>query len=256
MTHGLWLSAAGMQVNEYRQALAANNMANVDTVGFKRNLALVHVRRVEALANPAASPFSNRRLDALSGGLGVKPTYTSFAQGALERTGRDLDAALDGEGFFTVSDGSEVKYTRDGRFAINAAQELVMAAGDGRHRVLDANGAPIVLGDASQGPVRLGEDGTVFQGTTAVAKLGLVTFDDTTALRKSGASLFENVGQAKAAPATARVKGQQVERSTVDPVTALTSMIEVSRAYELNARMITLQDETLGYAVSRVGRIG
>lgn len=256
MTHGLWLSAGGLQMNEYRQALAANNMANVDTVGFKRDLALVHERRVEALDNPAAAPFSNARLDALSGGLGVKPTYTSFEQGALEQTGRDLDAALDGEGFFTVSDGAQVKYTRDGRFATNDANELVLVAGGGRHRLLDANGGSIVLGDAAQGPVRIGEDGTLFQGTAALAKLGVVTFDDTTSLRKSGEGLYENVGGAAELPSAARVKGQYVERSTVDPVMALTSMIEVSRAYELNARMITLQDETLGYAVNRVGRIG
>ena len=255
MTYGLWSSAGGLQVNEYRQSLAANNMANVDTVGFKHDLAVIHERRVESAADVMQAPYAHKLLDGLSGGVWVRPTYTSFDQGALEETGRGLDVALLGDGFFTVAEGDEVRYTRDGRFVPNGEGELVMVAGDGRCRVLDAGGSPVMI-DPALGEVHVGNDGTVYQGETAVARLGVVDFDDHTMLRKVGKSVFENVGAADPVPATPDVKGGYVERSTVDPVAGLINMIEVTRAYELNARMISLQDDTLGQAVTRIGRIG
>lgn len=255
MTYGLWLSAGGLQVNEYRQALAANNMANVDTVGFKRDLAVIHERLTASAEDVSQTPYADRLYDALSGGVWTRPTYTSFEQGAFDETGGALDAAINGDGFFTVSAGGDAKYTRDGRFVANATGELVMSAGDGKYHVLDAAGAPIVL-DPAAGEPTIATDGTVYQDGNAIAKLGVVSFDDTTTLRKAGEGVFENVGDASPTESKALVLGGYVERSTVDPVGALAGMIEVSRAYELNARMISLQDETLGQAVSRVGRIG
>lgn len=255
MTYGLWLSAGGLQVNEYRQSLAANNMANVDTTGFKHDLAVIHERRIQSAAGTADGSFAHPLLDGLSGGAWVRPTYTSFAQGALEETGRALDAALVGKGFFTVADGDKTCYTRDGRFVTNNVGELVLAAGDGKFRVLDAGGAPVQI-DPALGEVHIGDEGTVSQAGTVVARLGLADFDDPADLRKIGNSVFANVGGAEPAAVTPQVKGGFVERSTVNPISALTNMIEVTRAYELNARMISLQDETLGQAVTRIGNIG
>jgi flagellar basal body rod protein FlgG len=255
MSYGLWLSAGGLQVNEYRQAILANNMANVETVGFKRDFALLHERPVEAAAQPAKYGFSQSMLNSLGGGVWTRPTYTSFAQGELESTGRDLDAAIIGEGFFTVSDGDKVRFTRDGRFTTNAANELVLSAGDGQYRVLDDSGAPVVL-EPGGGKVTIGRDGTVQQGGEPIARLGVVTFADPTQLRKIGSSLIENAGNQPPQSATPVVESGHVERSTVNPIETLTSMIEASRAYELNARMISLQDATIGEAVNRVGRIG
>ncbi|HRX87738.1 MAG TPA: flagellar hook-basal body protein [Phycisphaerae bacterium] len=254
MTYGLWLSAGGMQVNEYRQSIMANNLANVDTVGFKHNLAVIHERRMESAANPADQPYSNAMLDKLSGGMWVKPTYTSFNQGALEETGRALDLALEGNGFFTVSDGQDVRYTRDGRLLVDQDGTLRSVVGEGRYRVLDAAGQPIVL-DRTLGAPVVGKDGAVMQGNAKVAQLGLVDFADHDALRKTGAGMFQNAGTQAAERATPMVHAGHVERSTMDPITGMVDMIEVSRAYQLNAQMVSLQDTTLGEAVSRVGRI-
>jgi flagellar basal-body rod protein FlgG len=254
MTHGLWLSAGGLQINEYRQSLAANNMANVDTVGFKNDLALIHQRRIESTIDGRQQPYSNPMLDALSGGTWVRPTHTSFAQGTLEETGDSLDAAIFGDGFFTVSDGAKQMYTRDGRFTRNIDGELVLAAGDGRYRVLDRSGSPIFI-NPTLGEVNISPSGTITQNGAQVAQLGIVDFEDRAALRKVGTNVFENVGDTRPSPATPKVQGGYVERSTVNPIDALTNMIEVTRAYELNARMISLQDDTLGQAVTRVGRL-
>jgi flagellar basal-body rod protein FlgG len=255
MSYGLWLSAGGMQVNEYRQAVMANNLANVDTVGFKRNLAVIHERRMESASNPAAAQYSNGMLDAMTGGPWTRPTYTSFTQGGLEETGRALDVALDGDGFLTVSDGTNTRYTRDGRMALDRDGTLRLVAGDGTYAVLDTTGQPIVL-DRALGEPSIGQNGAIYQENAPVAQLGLTDFEDRNTLRKAGRDLFEDTGASAQAAATARVHSGFVERSTVDSVSGLVDMIEVSRAYELNAKMVSLQDTTLGAAVSRVGRIG
>lgn len=256
MTHGIWASVGGLQVNEYRQSLAANNMANVNTVGFKNDLAIIRQRRNESDENSAARQFASSPFDGLSGGTWVRPTYTNFGQGPIEQTGRAMDAALEGDGFFVVGDGNEVRYTRDGRFARNAKGNLVLSADGGRFKVLDSAGQPINIADPSAGMVTIGRNGTVMQGNDVLGRLGLVDFEDHTQLRKAGQSTFQLIGNARRIPASAEVLGGNVEASTVSPIASLTNMIEVSRAYELNARMISLQDETLGMATTRIGRVG
>lgn len=259
MTYGLWLSAAGMQANEYRQDVGANNLANANTVGFKKDLAVLRERAVESCSAAGELTVSHPHsgeLAGLSGGTFVAPTYHSFAEGAVTRTGNPLDAAVRGEGFFTVRVGSDVRYTRDGRFTLNADNELVMVAGGGRAKVLDENGGPIVLLPPSAGKPVIGPDGSVRQGQTVVGKLDLAEFDDRNTLRKVGTNLFQATGGRARSARHSNVLAGFVEQSTVDPVAGLATLIEVSRAYQLNANMVSLQDSTIGQAVSRVGRIG
>jgi flagellar basal body rod protein FlgG len=255
MSYGIWLSAGGMQVNEYRQSVIANNIANADTVGFKRDFPIVRERPVESDVAAGGSALTADWLSHMTGGVWSRPTYTSFAQGELEQTGRSLDTALAGEGFFTVDVDGKKLYTRDGRFTINSDHELVLTAGDGTARVLDETGKPIVV-EQSRLPLTIEEDGAVLQGKNTVARLGIVDFADESLLRKTGASLVEDLGSQATIPAKSLVKSGSVERSTVDPIESLTGMIEVTRAYEMNARMISIQDAATGEAVSRVGRIG
>jgi len=254
MTYGLWLSAAGMQVNQYRQNILANNLANTNTVGFKKDLAVLSERMVESLSGPDAGRFGHGLLDGLPGGTFVRPTYHSFAEGARNVTGNPLDVAIDGDGFFAVRVGDQTRYTRDGRFTVNADHELVMVAGDGRAKVLDELGQPIVLlpGPAPQ----IASDGTVQQGNVEVGKIGVVEVADRNTLRKVGAGLFQATGGRPLPVAQATVLPGTVEQSNADPIEGLTSLIEVARAYQLNAQMISLQDQTIGQAVSRVGRVG
>jgi flagellar basal body rod protein FlgG len=255
MIYGLWMSAGGLQVNEYRQSLAANNLANVDTVGFKEDLAVIHERRVESAVDPMQRVYSNALLDLQTGGTWVRPTHVSFAQGTLEHTGNPHDAAISGRGFFTVSDGDDTRYTRDGRFTVTpATQELVLVAGNGKHKVLGEDGRPMVIPKRT-GRFSIARDGTVRLGETVVGRLGVVDFEDPPLLRKVGENLFEYVGSGRPAPAEADVLGNYIERSTVNPARTLVNVIEVARAYELNARLLAMQDETLGLAAQRVGRV-
>ncbi len=254
MTYGLWLSAAGLQANQYRQNLMANNMANVDTVGFKKDLAVMRERLVESRGGQGM-PFRHDLLNRLSGGTFVSPTYHSFAEGPLIRTGNPLDAAIKGDGFFSVQVGNKVRYTRDGRFTTNEKNELVMVANGGRAKVLGETGFPIVLLPNAR-RTEIGADGTVRQDGVAVGKVGLVEFADRNTLRKVGGNLFLATGAPGQPAQDSVVVTRAVEGSTVNPVAGLAELIEVTRAYQLNAQMISLQDATIGQAVSRVGRIG
>ncbi len=203
--------------------------------------------------SPGGAGFAHAVLDGLAGGLNVRPTYQNFAQGSIEHTGRPLDVAIEGDGFFSVSDGEVTRYTRDGGFAINVAGELVLTAGEGRWKVLDKGGAPIVI-EETGGRIRVSADGTIRQGKAVVAVLGLVTTEDRQSLRKVGENLFE-AKDVEMTPITPRLVPEAREASNFDIMQGLATMIEGGRAYELNARMLRLHDQLVGQAVTTVGRV-
>ncbi len=251
-SYGLWLSAGGMKVNQHRQTILANNMANANTTGFKHDLAVVAQRRIESEVAPDGFRFVHPVLDDLPGGLDVRPSHQNFAQGPLERTERPLDVAIDGEGFFAVSDGNVTRYTRDGQFAFNTAGELVLSAGEGHWRVLDDAGSPVAVNEAG-GKVSISEDGTIRQGRAVVARIGLRTTDDKQSLRKVGGNLFD-AGDTEMTAIDALLNPGAREGSNFDIMNGLATMIEASRAYELNASLIKLQDQITGQAINTVGR--
>ncbi|HPD30060.1 MAG TPA: flagellar basal-body rod protein FlgF [Phycisphaerae bacterium] len=251
MVYGIYQSAAGMIVNQYRQAVLANNLANLDTVGFKHDLTIVRERKVETAEDALSGRLSDRILDRMTGGSLVAPTVTSFRQGEIQVTGRETDVAIEGNGFFAVSDGAKTRYTRDGRFSINNEGLLVTAGG---RPVLDDRGKTISVPETARGRIRIGEDGTVRSGDEAFARIGLVDFADRSRLCKVGANMFEAVGT-RAEAVSPRLRTNSLESSTVDPTKAMVAMIEVSRAYEINANLVSMADTTLSRAVNDIGRI-
>ena len=250
-SYGLWLSAAGMQVQDHRQSLIANNIANSETTGFKQDLSVITQRRVESRESATGMRFLHPVLDEMPGGLNVRETFTGFAQGPIEGTGKPFDVAVKGEGFLAVSDGDVTRYTRDGEFTVNTNGDLVLAAGEGRWRVLDGGGNPITI-DPTGRQAAISEDGTIRQGETIVGKLGLFSTPDKQSLRKVGGNLFE--ASQEMVPIAGRFVPESTERSNVDIMHELVTMIEAARAYQLNATMIQLQDDLTGRAVQTVGR--
>jgi flagellar basal-body rod protein FlgG len=252
-SYGLWLSASGMKVNDHRQTVLANNMANAHTTGFKQDLAVIAQRRVESQSAPGGFPFAHAVLDGLAGGHQVQSSYHDFEQGPIERTGKALDVAIEGEGFLAVTDGEVTRYTRAGEFALNAAGELVLVSGEGRWRVLDDGERRIEL-DPAGGEIRVSQDGSIRQNKVIVATLGLMTADDKQLLRKVGNNLYE-ASDAEMAPIQGRFIPESREESNFDALKGLATMIEATRAYQLNSTMLQLQDQLTGQAVQTVGRI-
>jgi len=251
-TYGIWLSAAGMKVNDHRQALLANNLANAQTTGFKQDMAVVMQRSVESKENGAAT-LSHPVLDGLSGGVHVRPAYTDLEQGPIDATGKALDVAVDGQGFLTVNDGKDTRYTRNGELAMNPAGELVLANEAGRWKVLGDGGSPIVI-DPALGDPTVSSDGTIHQNGQAVGKLSLVTAANPRMLRKVGENLFESSAE-EMLPASGRFRSKSLERSNFNVMQGLASMIEASRAYQMNATLIQMQDQMTGQAVGTLGRV-
>lgn len=247
MIYGLYHSAAGMLTTDYRQGVLANNLANAETAGFKRDIAVFAERTPAALAGLRDGP-SAPDIAGLSGGMWLGRTHIDFAEGQKLETGQWSDVSLDGPGFFAVQADDGPLYTRDGRFTLDADGWL-RAVSDGAP-VLGVGGRPVRLDPyGSREHVAIDENGRIFQEEQLVGQLALVDFEDYGALRKVGAQRFaapENAG-VRAAPV---VRMGFVESSGVSPIQELVNMLEASRAYQFNAQMVTLQDQTVSRLIS------
>jgi flagellar basal-body rod protein FlgF len=222
--------------------IAANNIANVDTAGFKVEEQMVR----QDLAVPPATPDASPIAYVLDEGVA-----RNFSQGALEETGNPLDLAIEGLGFLQVQTDAGPRYTRDGRLGIDNQNRLVTKNGD---PVLSANGRPIVL-DPQGGQPSIAKDGTISQGATSLGRLGVFRFADLAALKKAGDNLFQAPDEAGPVAATdAVVRQGQVERSNVQPVLEITNLIEITRAYERVARMMDQTESLASRAIDRLGR--
>lgn len=247
MIYGLYHSAAGMLTNEYRQAVLANNLANADTVGFKPDLA-VFAERVPAQTAGRRTGPSAPDLAGLSGGLWLGQTYTDHSEASKTRTDEPLDVAIDGPGFLTVTAGGRRLLTRDGRMTMDADGRLV-AVSDGAP-ILGRGGMPIHLNPhGARDTIQIDEDGRIQQDGQFVGELELVDLPDYRVLQKVGQGRF-SAPEAALGPAAAFVKAGYTESSGVQPLPELVSMIEASRAYQMNAQMISLQDRTAGRLIS------
>ncbi len=253
MIYGLYLSASGVMANAHRQDVIANNLANSETVGFKRDLPLFQARLTEAQQMRSLRNRTNLDLEALGGGLLISPTHIDVKGGDLEPTGRSLDVGIEGRGYLGVREGNQTWLTRDGRLAVTAEGYLVTSGANPR-RVLDHQGNSIQL--QPNLPVRIDEFGQIYQDETPVARLGLFDVDDPTQLIKAGESMFIPSGPNALRPGTGIIRGGFVERSNVEPTTELTLLLETQRLLEANANMIRYQDQMLSKLVNEVGKIG
>ncbi len=247
MIYGLYHSAAGMLTTEYRQDVLANNLANADTVGFKPDIAVFAERQPASLEGLRNGP-SAADLEGLSGGLWLGKTYTDHSEGSQTPSAEPLDVALAGPGFLTVESGGRRLLTRDGRMMMDTDGRLV-AVSDG-NPILGRGGAPIHLNPyGGRNTIQIDQDGRIQQDGQIVGELELVDVPDCRLLQKAGGGRFV-APDTGLIPAPAFVRSGFTESSAVQPVSELVSMIEASRAYQMNAQMISLQDQTVGKLIS------
>ncbi len=254
MLYGLYLSAAGVMTNSYRQDVIANNLANSETAGFKKDLATFRQRAVASREAPGAAGWSNPLLDQIGGGTLADPTLVDTSQGDLEGTSNPLDAAIAGTGYFVVDDHGTPRLTRDGQFKIGRDGTLVQSGGDNAP-VLDAAGKPIHLDGTRRNQTSIGDDGTITQDTVPVARLGVVDVPDPARLRNEGGTQFSYPDMAAVRQSASLVKGGFIERANVDPSSEMAALMDTQRQLEANANMIHYQDATLDKLVNSVGKI-
>jgi len=249
MIYGLYQSAAGMMVNDHRQGVLANNLANAETVGFKRDIATFAERIPASEAGRRFGP-SSELLEPLTGGVWQGRTETDFSEGSFVKTDNPLDVAIAGPGFLQVAHDGQQYLTRDGRMTLNADGWLVSAA-DGS-QVLGAGGAPIRLNPRTDiSKLAIDEDGRITVNNRQVARLEVVDAADYDALRKVGGGRIE-AGETELLHSPAKIVSKHTESSGVEPIKELVTMIEASRAYQFNAQMISLQDKSAGTLINAV----
>ena len=255
----LHAAASGMRALDEKLNVVANNLANINTQGFKRQRVnfedlLYQVKREPGIPNAENEPIPHGIL--VGTGVKVSGTQTNFAPGAVDPTDRPLDLRIDGEGFFqvtTIQDGTEqIAYTRAGNFVNNALGNLVLGNSGGA--VLEP---PITIPNDAIG-ITIGRNGEVRvrqQGANTlntVGQLELARFVNPEGLKQIGRNLFLET-DASGVPVTATpqtdglgaIDQGQLEQSNVDPVRELIDLITTQRAFELNSQSIRSADELL-----------
>jgi flagellar basal-body rod protein FlgF len=249
MTYGIYLSAAGAHAQNHRLEVIANNLANVNTPGFKPHLAMLQARHSEAILRGEVSPGS-RGIDDLGGGVQINSSQTSLQLGSIEQTKRKTDFALnDKDSFFVVQRGDQQYLTRAGGFVVNSTGHLTNTNGD---YVLSTDGQPLRI-DPSRS-YETANGGTIQQGED-VRALMVVKAREPGDLTRVGDNLFQSLTPTEPIPTRERqVVAGHLEKSAVSPTTAMMELIEASRLYEANLRMIQHQDQALGNLVGRILR--
>ncbi len=249
MIRGLYTSAAGMLAEMTRNDVAANNLANVNTTGYKKDTAVfetfpeVLVKRME---NPEPGQLTNKTIGKLGQGIIVDEVVTIHTQGPVKQTTNPLDFAINGDGYFVVQTTGGERYTRNGAFTLD--QDGYLTTSEGNY-VLGQKGRIKVAGDE----VTVDKQGQISVDGTVVDQFRLVSFNDTQQLMKQGDSLF-NGGQ-PVAGFNGQVIQNAVEASNVNPVTEMVDLITIMRAYEANQKMIQAHDQTLGQAINEVAKV-
>jgi flagellar basal body rod protein FlgG len=244
----MYLSAEGAAAAAQRLEVIANNLANVDTVGFKQDVPTFQARFAEAIQQGWAQE-QDRSINDIGGGVKLIDVQTDFSSSQLKQTGGPLDMAIVGEGFFHVrGDDGEQYLTRAGNFTLDPQGRLVTQ--NGQRPVLDQAGGEITL-DPDQ-PFALSDDGFISQAGTLIA-LGMSQPESLNELVKVGSNLFRPLGNVAPVQLTDRqVRPGYLEMSGANPVRQMMAMIETTRAFEANTRMIQNQDTMLGALISRV----
>jgi flagellar basal-body rod protein FlgG len=239
-----------MMVEAARQEIISNNMANSETVGFKKDMSLQRsfpqlpvVRTGEGNKFPFRPVIGQLGLGSL-----VDRIFTSHSQGDLLETGRALDIAILGEGFFVVDTPQGLRYTRSGAFSRDGEKYLVTDQG---HRVMGMDG-PLRVDD---GEMSLDEQGRIYSDGVLQGQLRLSAFTDENRLQKLGGNLFAAAEDTDPIAFRGQTRQGFLETSNVDALQEMVQMMAALRAYETNQRMILAQDEILGKAVNEVGSL-
>ena len=254
MIRGLYTAASGMLASMRRMELVTNNLANAQTVGFKQDrsaLSTFDEVMIQQDGTPASTGTApGTQLGQLGMASVAEEPLIDFTQGAIQETGRSLDMALEGPGFFSVQTPEGVRYSRDGGFTRDAFGRMTTTEG---HLVLDTAGQPITL---PGGKVTADEDGTIRVEDQPIAKLAIVEFTLDQPLKKVGANEFiaRNDGDQPRASAGTAVHQGSIEVSNLDMSGAQTQMMELQRAYQASQRLIQFQDEMVGRAVNDIAR--
>jgi flagellar basal-body rod protein FlgG len=261
MNPALWAAKTGLDAQQTRMTVTSNNLANVNTTGYKKSRAVFEDLLYQNVRQVGASTSQDTQAPTgLSLGTGVRVVATekTYTQGNLTQTGNSLDVAVSGRGFFQILlPDSTMGYTRSGDFQINAQGELVTSSGY-------AVQPGITLPDGTQS-ISIGKDGTITaqlpgqSSPSQVGQLQLVDFINPAGLQPRGENmLVESAASGPPQTGTPGLNGLgmveqgSLESSNVNVVEELVNMIETQRAYEMNSKAIATTDQMLEYVTNQL----
>jgi flagellar basal-body rod protein FlgG len=256
MIRALWTSASGMEAQQMNLDVIANNLANVNTSGFKKSSIQFQEMMYDTDKSPGASTTDSSTTPTGSQvGYGSKPVATerNFTQGNLQQTGNTYDLAIQGTGFYkiTLPDGTNA-YTRDGSFLVNSDGNLVTNQG------YQVTGVGQIPATATQ--VSIGSDGTISATVnSAIVKISPITisnFPNPQGLSSLGNNLYQETaasgnavdGQIPGTNGLGTLQQGFIETSNVQVVEEMVNMIQAQRAYEINSKAIQTADQMMGMA--------
>ena len=242
MSGAIYKAGAGAILQQMRMDVYANNLANVNSAGFKADQPVFRFDLSEAGQKPAApaekiSPYA----------LPLE-CFTNFAPGPLQPTGNPLDVAVMGEGFLEVQTPEGLRYTRNGHLSINADGVLSTAQG---FPVMGQGGDISITGSR----VEISENGEISVDGEVAGVLRIVAFDDPAKLQKSGDALFQTAGAGLMEAQDYHIAQGSVESSNVNAIRTMTEIIDTMRIFETYQKAIRSVDDATSKTVNEVGRI-
>jgi flagellar basal-body rod protein FlgG len=244
MIQGITLGVQGMTPLIQKQDQIANNLANINTTGFKQSGLFINSYQ-KYLTNEEHEPFANREIE-------PDTVYIDYSEGPMKKTGNNLDVLIKGSGFFTVMTQNGVRYTRNGNFSINPDGFLITNDGS---KILGENG---FIRLNSKGEVKINSTGEILQGNESKGILKIADFMKPYKLLRDGTGYFRpQLPDNPVIPSAGfHIKQGFLEGSNASPIKNMVEMIRAVRNFEADQRALQAQDQTLDKAVNSVGRIG
>ncbi len=271
MSKGIFTAVSGAMAQSAKLDTIANNLANVNTPGFKRDQQVFkeYLTAYEKEPNTITVPRIPASIESfydVQGGdmsyVDSAGTYTNFEQGSMKNTGNKFDLAIEGDGLFEVSTPQGVRYTRAGDFTINNEGTLVTKQGfpvlkDGGGVDAPAAGREIKF-NLSQSNVSISPQGEIFDGQNSLGKLALIKVGNKDALRKVGANMYmlkDNLDAQRAPASDSKVNQGMLEGSNVNIVKEMTDMITATRVFESTQKAIQAYDTMNGKSVNEIPKL-
>lgn len=246
MLRSFYTAGTGMLTQRDRMDVLTNNLTNADTTGFKSDSLILSNFR-DMMIEMVNGTRPGAKVGMLGNGAHNDRVVTSFKQGNVENTGRALDFALEGDGFFVVNTPAGERYTRDGSFSVSSDGYLLSSGG---YYVQGENGRIRV----GSGELAVDRQGNVSVDKVRTDRLRIVRFEDAASMRKDGDNLYTS-RQAPQRDTETKVMQGFLEGSNVEISGELANMLSVSRSYETNQRVLRMVDSTLEKTVNEVGRV-
>jgi flagellar basal-body rod protein FlgG len=246
MLQGIYLASQSMSTLMDKQDLIANNLANINTTGYKESNLFAKTFQ-KALENDQRQPFVNQEIH-------PDQVYTDYTEGAMRATGSSFDAMIKGSGFFTIMTPDGIRYSRNGNFSLDAEGYLVTNQGG---KVMSTNGYIRIEKDKNPTLV-INERGEVTQDEQPLGQLRIADFQKPYKMVRDGDSMFRPLlpDNPEIPSAGCAIKQGYLEGSNVNIIRNMVQMIGAYRNFEADQRAMLAQDQTLDKAVNQVGRVG